>query len=42
MYLMPAAVGDLSYANCLGNDILNCLCFMKKACIKGMIMKLNI
>jgi hypothetical protein len=41
LYLMPAAIGDLSYANCLRNDMLNCLCFIKKACIKGMIHEMK-
>jgi hypothetical protein len=41
MYLMLAAVGDLSYANCLRNDMLNCLCFIKKTCVKGMIHKIK-
>jgi hypothetical protein len=24
------------------NDMLNCLCFTNKACVKGMTMKLNV
>jgi len=41
MYLMLDAVGDLSYTNCLRNDILNCLYFIKKACVKSMIHEIK-
>jgi hypothetical protein len=41
MYLMPATVRDFSYANCLRNDMLNCLCFIKKAYVKAWFMKWN-
>jgi hypothetical protein len=41
MYLMFAAVRDLNYVNCLINDMLNCLCFIKKTCVKGMIHEMK-
>jgi uncharacterized protein Usg len=34
--------GDLYYANCLRNDMLNCSCFIKKASVKGMIHEMYI
>jgi len=40
--LLPAMVGNLSYANYGENERLNCLCFMNRACIKDMTMKLNV
>jgi hypothetical protein len=33
--------GDLSYANYLRNDMLNCSCFIKKACVKSMIHEMK-
>jgi hypothetical protein len=33
--------GDLSYANCLRNDMLNYSCFIKKACVKCMIHEMK-
>jgi hypothetical protein len=41
MYLMHAVVRDLSYANCLKNDMLNCLYFIKKACVISMIHEMK-
>jgi hypothetical protein len=41
MYLMFVGVGDLSYANCLRNDMLNYLCFIKKARVKDMIYEMK-
>jgi hypothetical protein len=32
---------DLNYANCLRNDMLNYLCFIRKVCVKGMIHEMN-
>lgn len=34
-------MGDLSYANCLRNDTLNCLYFIKKTCSKSMIYEMK-
>jgi hypothetical protein len=32
---------DLSYANCLRNDMLNCLYFIKKACVISMFHEIK-
>jgi hypothetical protein len=34
-------MGDLSYANCLRNDMLNCLYFIKKTCVINMIHEMK-
>jgi hypothetical protein len=35
-------MGDLSYVNCLKNDMLNCLYFIKKAYVISMIHEMKL